>query len=100
MSALEKLSQGPVHGKTVEVLEKFLCQVYLPNTTIVDIGELRWHFFTKKQLTNEMLPPTKAALLAAIKRANYQALIWGSCNEQKPNVLSPLEYGWEIENDR
>ena len=56
-------------------LEKLVCQVYIPNTTINNVKELRWWLFRKKQAQSKNLPPTQEALRQAIKRANYQALV-------------------------
>jgi len=56
--------------------ETFVCQVYEPGTTIVDVGDLRWKLFSKKQLEALRLPPTRGALHEAIARSRYQAMVW------------------------
>jgi len=43
---------------TVTLIETFVCQVYEPGTTVVDVGDLRWKLFSKKQLETQKLPPT------------------------------------------
>ena len=35
---------------TKRAIETFVCQLYEPGTTVVDVGDLRWKLFTKKQL--------------------------------------------------
>jgi hypothetical protein len=40
--------------------------VYLPGTTIEDVGILRWCLFKQQQKESEKLPPTRAALHEAI----------------------------------
>ena len=63
---------------TVDILsdiEKLVCQVYVPNTTINNVKELTWWVFRKKQAQSETLPLTQEALRQAIKRANYQAYV-------------------------
>jgi len=47
-------------------IETFVCHVYEPGTTVVDVGDLRWKLFSKKQLEAQKLPPTQGALHEAI----------------------------------
>ena len=67
LGTTEKLSSD-----TEKKIEAFVCQLYEPSTNLVDVGELRWRLFTKKQLEAEKLPPTQGA----IARAHYQAMVW------------------------
>jgi len=60
-----------------EAAEQFVCSLYLPNTKISEVGDLRWLFFKQNQALSGKLPPTKAALQQAILRAHYQAIIYG-----------------------
>ncbi len=60
---------------TERAIETFVCQLYEPGTTVLDVGELRWKLFTKKQLEAQKLPPTRGALHEAISRAHYQAMV-------------------------
>lgn len=87
---LSNLGASPdISKETRSLLEKFICQLYIPNTLIVDIGEARWWLFTKKQFYDERLPPTTAALEPAIDRANLQAMIWNQSLKQYPVIPSP-----------
>ena len=74
--ALSKLgTRGLPTADTMASIEKLVCRLYVPNTPIKTVSNLRWSLFRKKQAQSEKLPPTQAALREAIMRANYQALI-------------------------
>ena len=53
-------------------LEHYVCLPYQADTTLVTVNELRWWMFQREQAVAERLPPTKAALIQAIKRAHFQ----------------------------
>jgi len=53
----------------VRGLEAFVCKVYSPKGP-TNIPALRWQLFWSKNVEGEMLPPTRAALLPHITRAN------------------------------
>ena len=61
---------------TLTGIEKLVCQVYVPNTIIGNVKQLRWWLFREKQAQSENLPPISVALRQAMNRANYQALVW------------------------
>ena len=63
------------------------------NTVIDNVKELRWWLFRKKQAKSENLPPTPEALWQAIKRANYQALVWNLDTVPEPQLPSPETTG-------
>ncbi len=56
-------------------IETFVCQLYEPGTTVLDVGDLRWKLFTKEQLEAQKLTPTRRALHEAISQAHYQAMV-------------------------
>lgn len=85
---------------TVTALEEFVCQLYSPGTKMKEVGKLRWHLFKKAQAEAERLPPTAAVLELHILRAHYQAMVWYHDNEPHPNLPSPTEYGWSLENNK
>ena len=62
---------------------------------MTDIGDVSWWLFTKKQMTSEGLPPTKASLYPAIMRANLQAIQWQQDICQHPVIPSPSNMGWK-----
>ena len=45
----------------------------------------------------EKLPPTKAALIQAIKIAHFQRIVKNNDTVANPNIPSPSEYGWRME---
>ncbi|KAK3722371.1 hypothetical protein QZH41_013693 [Actinostola sp. cb2023] len=63
---------------TFNAIEKLICKLYDANTQYTKVKDLRWWLFKKKQAQSERLPPTQSALREAIKRARYQAMVWGS----------------------
>ena len=70
----------------VKGLEQFVCHVYCsagPTT----LPTLRWKLFCSKNFEGEMLPPTRAALLPHINRANYMAMNWASSKDN--HICSP-----------
>ena len=79
-----------------QLIEKFICHVYLPGTKVSDIGELNWYMFTKKDTQNENLPPARAALIPYILKTNYQVLEWKRADQPHPNLPDPLHFGWEM----
>ena len=69
-------SSEQVTADVTEQLELYMCQLYAPLTQFKTVKELRWFLLSKRQYSDEKLPPTKAALEQMIKRANYVALVW------------------------
>ncbi len=61
--------------QTFAAIEKFVCLLYQPRTTITTVKELRWFLFKKKQAQSDRLPPTQAALHQAILRVHYQLMV-------------------------
>ena len=49
--------------------------------------------FQREQAAAERLPPTKAALIQAIKRAHFQRIVWYNDNVADLNIPSLSEYG-------
>lgn len=78
-------------------IEKFVYQIYLPNTHISRLKDLRWWFFKKKQAEAEKLPPTSGALLEAILHTHYQLWVWNQDQIANPRLPSPEGYGWKFE---
>ena len=76
-------------GDTIKGVEKFVCNLYQPNTSICQVNELRWSLFKKKQAQSERLPPTPGALREAIVRAHYQTMVWNNDKVPNPNIPSP-----------
>ena len=68
-----------------------------PPTLITKIDKLRWWMFSKKQCQSEKLPPTRDALAHAISRAHFQAIVWFNDTTPNPDIPSPQDYGWKLE---
>ena len=74
----------------------FICQLYKQGTCIKTMKELSLYLFSKRQWTDEKLPPTCTtdALSQVIKRANYVALSWKNCGQPFQTVQYPEQHGW------
>lgn len=86
VSAFDDLGASEeLRADTESDIEAFVCQLYEPGTTVVDVGKLRWRLFTKKQLEAQKLPPTRGALHQAIARSHYQAMVWHKAHVPDPS---------------
>ena len=85
--------------ETMALIEKFVCQLYVPRTDICTVKELRWWLFRKKQAQSERLPPTQDALSQAILRAHYQLLVWNNDKVANPTLPSPKNFGWTADEN-
>ena len=100
ITALAELGQAAhPNEEIVAAIEKFVCLLYQPRTTITTVKELRWFLFKKKQAQSDRLPPTKGALHQAILRAHYQLMVWNSDRITNPALPSPQQYGWQMDQD-
>ena len=88
-------TEHPDEDTIKQGVEKFVCHLYQPNTSICQVNELRWSLFKKKQAQSERLPPTQGALREAILRAHYQTMIWNKDKVPNPNIPPPENYGWK-----
>ena len=84
---------------TMALIEKLVCQLYLPKTEMSSVSEVRWYLFQKKQAQSKRLPTTQAALLQAILRAHHQALVWNNDVVAKTTLPSPENYRWELHGE-
>ena len=66
-----------------------------PHKTVND-ARLELYFQNSHNL--EQIPSTADALLNHIKRAVYQAGVWGSALEPQPSLPSPSMHGWKQDN--
>ena len=64
------------------------------------VKDLRWWIFKKKQAQSEKLPPTQAALEQTVMRANYQAMVWNNDIVPQPQLPSPDNFGWKLEDNK
>ncbi|KAL9976959.1 hypothetical protein ACROYT_G014308 [Oculina patagonica] len=70
--------------------------------TITTLANLRAEMvaFPEEAGQSENLPPTQEALWQAIKRGNYQALVWNLDVVPEPQLPSPETFGWKLEDDK
>ena len=68
----------PTSAETMAAIEKLICKLYVPNTTITTVKHLQYWLFKKKQAQSENLPPTQAAPEQTVMRAYYQAMVWNN----------------------
>jgi len=83
----------------VTLVEKYVCQLSQPRTSISQVKHLRWQMFRKNQAQSDRLPHTQSALYEAILRAHYQMLVWNNDRVCIPNLPKPDGFGWEKEGD-
>ena len=100
MAALSKLGCSETLDEDVFLkIEELVCRLYVADSDIITVAELRWVLFKKNQSTSESLPPTRDALRLAIHRAHYQCMIWANDIVANPVILSPCQCGWKWEDD-
>ena len=98
IAALANLGTTPEPTeRTIAGIEKLVCQLYQPNTRCSKVKDLRWLLFRKSQAQSEKLPPTLSALKQAIMRAHYQCIVWNNDVVPNPELPSPANYGWKLE---
>ena len=80
-------------------LSEFTMQLYSSHhdSSVSDIGALRWFLFSKQNYTRDRLPPTWGALKYHILRANFVACMWHlSVMSFNPVIPSPADSGWVL----
>ena len=79
--------------------EAFVCNLYGNEVDSVDL--LRYKLYCAKggKVEPEALPPCQSSLRLHVKRSNYQAAIWRRALSPCPDIPSPQEHGWNIDND-
>ncbi len=80
----------------IECCSSFFSALYGGDPSI-HIDKMRYKLFSQRQYQNEYLPPTRDSLCHHIQRANFQAYIWRSALTAKPDIPSPVNHGWEIQ---
>ena len=73
-----------------------MCQVYSSKGPTT-LPKLRWELFRSKNMEGEMLPPTPAAFLPHLLRANYISMRDKSYTKTCPELPPITENGWSIE---
>ena len=57
-------------------IEKLICKLYVPNTTITSVKDL------------------------TVMRANYQVMVWNNDIVPQPQLPSPDNFGWKLEDNK
>ena len=80
----------------LEGLQRFVCRVYCSSEPST-LPALRWEMFRSRNLEGESLPPTRAAILPHVTRANYIAMRDRSYTFSCPVLPLIEETGWLVE---
>ncbi|KAG1649565.1 Mpv17-like protein 2 [Nymphon striatum] len=96
-ACLRKLGSAKIDDRIIKDVERFVCKLYLKDTSMTSINEVRKEIFLKRSL--DALPPTKDALEFHIHRANYQSLVWHQCLEAVQQLPNPTSCGWMIDDE-
>ncbi|KAK6168047.1 hypothetical protein SNE40_021951 [Patella caerulea] len=76
-------------------LEKFVCDLYGWKDE-TDINTVRYNCYRVGTVTDLTLPPNCDSLSLHMERANYQAKIFRSCQQQYINPPDPSAHGWKV----
>ena len=77
-------------------VEKMVCTLYGDNNSD-SIDKTRFKLFCKNQhLQSHQLPPTNAALIKHLKRANYQVYVWKHALMPTITDQTPDGEGWKL----
>ena len=69
---------------------------YFPESTARKLSCVLWHKQGGIYSENTTpIPPTHGSLVQHIKRAKFQAMLWGAAHEAIVPRGDPLLYGWE-----
>ena len=83
--------------RVLQCLEEYVCKLYSSATNAKSVGKLQWQLFKRSQSEAEKLPPTSDTLRHHILRAHFQAMVWHHAGDAKPELPSPVSYGWKRE---
>ena len=91
LRATESISESPIAA-----VEAYVYKLYIPGTKLTNVADARWWLFKRKQAHAENMPPTRAALLPAISKSHYQAMIWYNDIVANPEIPTPQDFGWNL----
>ena len=77
--------------------ESFVCKLY-GRPELTSINECRYVMFCAKQSQSQSLPPCQDSLNKHTLCVNYQAAIWRDALDANPDIPSPGNHGWNLEN--
>ena len=83
---------------------KFIAVLYDPKKVHVDshqdLNALRVKFSTSREKSLLKLPPSEPAFIQHVKRAAWQARVWMNSHLAQPDVGSPLDNGWQLQDEK
>ena len=82
-------------SQLMKLLEAFTCRLYGRHASM-SINDIRYQQFCARAVQSSQLPLTQDALLQHMLRANYQAAIWRRSLVPKPDIPSPHDFGWVV----
>ena len=86
--------------KTMKAIEKFVCELNVPKTSLSRVKGRRWWLFRKKQAQPDRLPPTQGTQPEAVLHAHHQVTVWNNDIVANPDIPSPKNNGWEKQDNR
>ena len=95
LTSLKDLATEDSYENSINGIEKLFARVYCPQIKLCSVAQARWYLFRKHNSDCEKLPPTHGALVQHIKRAKFQAMLWGAAHEVIVPRGDPLLYGRE-----
>lgn len=90
-----------ISPELIQKLEAFTCHMYVSKGSSCDVNECRYQLFYAKrgEVNSAHLPPCMDCLHLHAQRANYQAGIWRRSLQCEPDVPSPKDCGWMIDDE-
>ena len=83
-----------VVGHWKNLFAKGICR----NFKGASLSDVRWHLFSKSAKNGIDLPPTHAACVQHIMRANYQSTIWRQADNHIQLLDNPENQGWKLDS--
>ena len=83
---------------TVATIEAFVCSLY-GQKDCSEVNEARYILFSTANREENTMPPNKDSLLKQMQCANFQAAIYKRSLQQRPDIPSPVDYGWKLHDN-
>ena len=85
---------------SLKAAEKLVINLYEPKAHgQTNLRNLRLKFVQVKQQSLAKIPPSEPSFLQHVLRAIWQTQVWVSSHIAKPNIVSPIGRGWELDDD-
>ena len=94
---LSLLGNGPMTQNVRLTCTNFVGHLY-GKPGCVSLNQLRCEK-ARKEVAAKRLPPTENSFSLHLKHCCYQLMIWKRCLEGSPQIPSPTEFGYYIENE-